>query len=143
MKFMKNLLIAVLVLTMAMSLCACGGNTPADDAAEPTVAQTAPQTEPVKETEETPVDDGKVTYTVSVVDENGNPISGAMVQLCLDTCLPGMTDASGAAVFNVDEADYKVSFLTLPAGYTYSTEEQEFYFEEGSTEITLTLKAEG
>ena len=143
MKYIKNLLIAVLALSLAMSLCACGGDDSAADATEPSVVATVPQTEPVKETEELPADDGKITYTVSVVDENGNPISGAMVQLCLDTCLPGMTDASGAAVFNVEEANYKVSFLTLPAGYTYSTEEQEFYFENGSTEITLTLKAEG
>ena len=64
-----------------------------------------------------------------------------MVQICLDTCFPGMTNESGVAQFSVQEADYKVSFLAMPAGFTYSTEEQEFYFEDGSTELTITLKA--
>ena len=53
-----------------------------------------------------------------------------------------MTDANGQAKFSVMEADYKVSFLSLPAGYTYSGDAQEFYFEEGF-ELTITLKAAG
>ena len=36
---------------------------------------------------------------------------------------------------------YKVSFLALPAGYTYVDDVQEFYFENGSMEMTITLKA--
>lgn len=133
---MKRLICAILVLMMAISLCACGGGEAAE--AEPTVAATeASATVEVTEA----VADGKVTYTIHVQDENGAAIAGAMVQICKDTCLPGMTDAEGNAVFTVDEADYKVSFLTLPAGYTYTTEETEFYFD-GATEITLTLKAE-
>lgn len=134
---MKRLICVALVLMLALGLCACGGEeTPK---AEPTVAVTeAPA--PV-ETEAEAVADGKVTYTIHVQDESGAAIAGAMVQICMDTCLPGMTDAEGNAVFTVDEADYKVSFLTLPAGYTYTTEETEFYFD-GATEITLTLKAE-
>lgn len=133
---MKRLFCAILVLMMAISLCACGGGEAAE--AEPTVAATeASATVEVTEA----VADGKVTYTIHVQDENGAAIAGAMVQICKDTCLPGMTDAEGNAVFTVDEADYKVSFLTLPAGYTYTTEETEFYFD-GATEITLTLKAE-
>lgn len=133
---MKRLICAVLVLLMAFGLCACGGEEAPK--AEPTVAATEAPTVPAEA--EAPAD-GKVTYTIHVQDENGTAIAGAMVQICMDTCLPGMTDAEGNAVFTVDEADYKVSFLTLPAGYTYTTEETEFYFD-GATEITLTLKAE-
>ena len=134
---MKRLICVALVLMLALGLCACSGEEAPK--AEPTVAATeAPA--PV-ETEAEAVADGKVTYTIHVQDESGAAIAGAMVQICMDTCLPGMTDAEGNAVFTVDEADYKVSFLTLPAGYTYTTEETEFYFD-GATEITLTLKAE-
>ena len=86
-------------------------------------------------------DDGKVTYTVNVVDEAGNPIAGAMVQLCKDTCFPGVTDANGVAKFTLAEDEYKVSFLALPAGYTYVDDTQEFYFADGSMELTITLKA--
>lgn len=136
---MKRLICVSLVLMLALSLCACGGEEAPK--AEPTVAATeAPVIPAETETPAAPAD-GKVTYTIHVQDENGTAIAGAMVQICKDTCLPGMTDAEGNAVFTVDEADYKVSFLTLPAGYTYTTEETEFYFD-GATEITLTLKAE-
>ena len=44
--------------------------------------------------------------------------------------------------FNLPEDTYKVSFLALPAGFTYMDEAvQEFYFENGSTDLTITLKA--
>ena len=134
---MKRLICAILALMLALGLCACGSEEA--PAAEPTVAATAEPT--TVEVTEPAQDDGKVTYTIHVQDENGTAIAGAMVQICKDTCLPGMTDAEGNAVFTVDEADYKVSFLSLPAGYAYTTEETEFYFD-GATEITLTLKAE-
>lgn len=134
---MKRLICALLALMMVFGLCACGGNE--EPKAEPTETETQKTTE-AEETEA--VDDGKVTYTVHVEDESGAAMAGVMVQICKDACLPGMTDAEGNAVFTVAEDDYKVSFLSLPAGYTYTTEATEFYFENGSTEITLTLKAE-
>ena len=86
--------------------------------------------------------DGKVTYTVTVTDEQGNPISGMMVQLCKDACIPAVVDANGTATWTVAEDDYKVSFLNLPDGYTYTTEETEFYFADGETSMTIVLKAE-
>lgn len=141
MKNIKNIAALLLVLCMALSLCACGGTeTPATEApaTEAPVVTEAP-TEAVEETEA--ADTGLTTYSVAVVDEEGNGIAGAMVQICQDTCYPGITNEAGVAQFNVAEANYKVSFLALPAGYTYSTEEQEFYFESNSTEITITLKA--
>lgn len=144
---MKKLLVNVLVICTMTAFCACGGNveekndTPAQD-----TQVVAENTEAV--VEETPavetevVDDGKVDYTVTVVDEDGNPIAGALVQLCKESCFPSATDADGVARFSLVEEDYKVSFLTLPAGYTYSGEEQEFYFEDGAVELTITLKPE-
>ena len=130
---MKSVLAFVLVLCMALCLCACGntaGNT-----------ETAPATtESVATTEAAQVDDGKVTYTVKVVDEGNNPVAGAMVQLCKETCLPGVTGADGVAVFNVvEDSEYKVSFMSQPAGY--EGVEEAYYFEAGSYELTITLKA--
>lgn len=80
-------------------------------------------------------------YTVRVVDENGVPVAGAMVQLCKDACVPGMTDAEGTAYFDLPADDYKVAFAVLPAGYAYVDGVQEFCFEKGSRELTITLKA--
>lgn len=136
MKNTKNLVALLLVLCMALSLCACGGK----EAAEPTEAATeAPVivTEPVVEETE-PVDTGLVNYTITVVDEEGNPVANTMVQICLDVCIPAMTNESGVAQFNVAEADYKVSFPMIPEGYVA---EENYYFENGSTEMTITLKA--
>ena len=124
--------IIALLLAMCVMLCACGGaETPATTQA-PLETTAAPAAETV--------DDGKVTYTITVVDESGAPIQGAMVQICLDACYPGMTDANGQAKFSVVEEDYKVSFLSMPAGYT--CDEEAFYFD-GEYEITITLKAAG
>lgn len=138
MKFMKNFCVIALLLCMLLSLCACGSN---ETAAETTEAA------PVVETTEAPVETepelnpGMVIYSVTVVDEGGNPVAGAMVQLCKDSCVPGVTDASGVATFTLAADDYKASMLTMPEGYEYAGEEDTFYFENGSTELTITLKA--
>ena len=132
---MKCFAILALVLCLALSLCACGnaaGNT------ETTAETTADTTAATQEATET-VDDGKVTYTVKVVDEGGNPVAGAMVQLCKETCLPGLTNAEGVAQFDVVEDEYKVSFMVMPEGYQADAEA--FYFDDGSYEMTITLKA--
>ena len=86
------------------------------------------------------VKDGKITYTVKVVDGSGAPMAGVAVQICKDSCMPGVANAEGVATFRVAEDEgYKVSFLTVPEGYT--AEAEEFYFEAGITEMTLTLTA--
>ena len=134
---MNKIMTMLLVLVMALSLCACGGETPAET--EAPVVTEAPAVPEAAETE-APVEE-EDGYTVTVLDEAGSPIAGAMVQLCKDACVPGVTDENGVAKFNLPEDSYKVSFLMLPAGYTYAGEEQEFYFEDGSMELTITLKA--
>jgi hypothetical protein len=140
---MKKISLLALVLCLMLSLCACGGSeAPAATEAPATEAPAteAPVTEAAPETEAT-LAEGMAVYTITVVDEGGNPIAGAMVQMCKDSCIPGMTNAEGVASFTMAEDAYKVSFLTMPAGYELVDETTEFYFESGSTEMTLTLKA--
>lgn len=126
----KHFLIFTLAICLVIGLCACGGKD-----ADPKDSSVAETTEDTVAT----VDDGKVTYTVKVTDEGGNAIAGAAVQLCKDSCLPGMTNAEGIATFKIVEDTYKVSFMTMPAGF--EAEAEEFYFDEGSYELTITLKA--
>lgn len=126
----KRFLTFVLAACLLLGLCACG-----EAAADPTESAEAQTTAGT----EAPTDDGKVTYTVKVVDEGGNPVASAAVQLCKESCLPGMTNAEGVATFRTVEDDYKVSFMTMPAGYAADAEE--FYFDDGSFELTITLKA--
>ncbi len=134
MKIMKSIIMLILVMCLIFSLCACNDDT--NENANETTEESSPISEPENSTT---VEDDKITYTVTVVDEGNNPISGAMVQLCLDACVPSMTNESGVATFNLEAADYKVSFVTMPEGY--SCEEEAFHFEEGSYELTITLKA--
>lgn len=131
MKFLKNSLLLVLALAMVLCLCACAGNE--DKGNQTTAGTTAGTTEATEQK-----DDGKVTYTVKVVDEEGNPVAGAMVQLCLESCMPGKTDDKGVATYKTVEADYKVSFMTMPAGYT--ADQTEYHFADGAYELTITLK---
>ena len=82
-------------------------------------------------------EDNTVTYTVTVVDEDGAPVVGAAVQMCVgDICkLPCPTDANGVAVFeDFDPADYAVKINV--SGYTG---EAEYHFDANATELTVTL----
>ena len=137
---MKNIIALALALCMMLCLCACGGE------AAPVETQPAATEAPVVVTE-APVEEvapaipeGMVQYKVTVVDEAGAPIVGAMVQLCKDSCVPAVTDANGVATFTLPEDDYKASMLAMPAGYAYAGEADTFYFE-GAFELTITLKA--
>lgn len=141
----KRLLALALALCMVLCLFACGSSqteVPTDEEPEQP-KQTQPSAEapaPTKEVEQ----NTNPTYTVKIVDEGGNPIAGAMVQICQgETCMPGpLSGADGTVTFQVAEADYKVSFLGgVPAGYDYTSEQTEFYFEDGSYELTIVLKA--
>jgi hypothetical protein len=90
------------------------------------------------------VDDGKLAYKVIVVDEAGNPIAGAMVQICEGTaCNPGVTNAEGVAEIRAAEGNYEAKMLAMPAGYTYATEQEVFAYGAGEQEVTIVLKSEG
>lgn len=138
MNAMKKMLALLMVLCMALSLMACG---------EDPTESTPPQTEPSKPTESTPAqtqpskpaDDGKITYTVTVTDANGNGLPGAVLQLCLETnCYPCVASSEGVATIDLEEAEYKVSFISVPSGYKA---EDAYYFESGATELTIVLEA--
>lgn len=80
-------------------------------------------------------DKNTVTYTITVVDQNGAPVAETPVQLCVgDICLtPRVTDANGVVVFNIEPATYSVKLPVYDG--------QVFYFDGDSTELTITLTA--
>ncbi len=134
---MKRIIALLLLLCLALGLCACT-SVQEQPTTEPTTAPTAaPTTEP---TEPEP------NYFITVQDTDNNPLAGAIVQMCKlgddGSCTPATTptDAEGKVSFALEEHDYKVSFIVLPAGYTYTDDVQEFYFEEGSNELVIYLK---
>ena len=79
-------------------------------------------------------------YTVKVVDEDGNPLADAEVQLCVigGMCLlPEFTEADGSVTIDAGENTYNVTVRL--DGYVT----QEYVpFPEGSTEVTITLVKE-
>lgn len=135
---MKKLIAALLLVSMVFCLCACGDSQDNNEI-EPPVVTDPVDTDPV----DTDPEVQGVTYTIKVVDEGGNPVAGAMVQLCSDLCLPKITDANGLAVYeNQEELDnYKASVTSYPTGYEQLGEETDFYFGEGVYEVTITVKA--
>lgn len=139
MKTMKILGIIAVLLCIMLSLCACGGEAAPTEAPE-IEAPAVKTTEAPAETEAT-LAEGMAVYTIKVVDEGGTPVVGAMVQLCKESCIPGVTDAEGIATFTLAEDDYKASMLSMPAGYEYAEGIEEYYYDDGAYELTIVLKA--
>ena len=75
-------------------------------------------------------------YTVQVVDENGNPVSGALVSV--DTSF-GYTDASGQVSFTLNRGEY-TAMIVAPEGYT--SDAVSYTFAAGTTKLTVTVTAE-
>ena len=76
--------------------------------------------EDVKATAEAPAGDG--TYTVTYVDQNGDPVPGVMCQVCdAATCQVFVSDANGVCEFTLPAGAYEIHTLKVPAGYEGDT----------------------
>ena len=129
------------MLCVAFSLVACGGNGSAVDTQKENTESTQQDDaqanqDSEEESEVENVDDGKIEYTVTLVDANGAPVAGQMIQVCnAETCFaPVVTDENGVATFRLEESnEYKAKLLT-------DSDDAYVYFEAGSTELTLTVE---
>lgn len=143
----KSLLLFALVLCLTVCLCACGKDTtPTENTTTTTqnnssTTTTTTGTQTVAATTTTKAEN---TYTVKVVDEGGNPIAGINVQWCLETCIPGLTNEQGVATplgALIPGENYKVSVMESSLLNTnYTIDNNEFYYEDGSYELTIVLK---
>lgn len=140
------LLAAVLALCTLMSFVACDGTENGTDGETTTQAATqAPtQNETTKEPADeqtTRADDGKVTYTVKVVDANGTPVKDVAVQFCDDNgCrMPVATNEEGIVTLTDKASNFHVTIASVPAGY--AADSNEYYFDD-ETMLTVTLTAE-
>lgn len=130
MNMVKKLSVFCLVLCLTLCLAACvAGSEDTDGGSTTTTASTTTTTA-----------SNLPTYKVTVVDENGAPIAGAYPQICVGTsCIPMMmTGADGVATKEAESAEYKVSFIIVPAGYVA---EDAYYFDGDAKEMVITLKA--
>lgn len=141
---MKRILFVLLAITMVFGLCACGGNTEESKAvSEPDVSKTESKAESVEASKEESVPTALPEFTVTVVDEEGNPVAGAQIQICdsSNICfMPANSDSEGKAVIKniVVENGYTLKVPVVPAGYEYKGE-AEVALEAGSTEYTVEL----
>lgn len=137
---MKRIITIFLVLSTLLCLCACGEETDTSvtESSTAVVSQAVSTEESKAESKEESV--ATASFKVKVVDEEGNVISGVMVQLCKDTCMPAMSNSEGIATFNAEITEgHKLSVLSCPNGYVYEGE-AEVYLDSGITEYTVTLK---
>lgn len=138
----KRIVTAILMLCMVVGLCACGNGSTGNsqDTEKQNTEDSQKQEESESENSESEEADGKIVYKVKVVDQNGDAVAGASVQMCLDSCMWANTNDEGVAELKLAEADgYKAEVLALPEGYTEVNEEP-VYLESGVTEITLTVE---
>ena len=136
----------MLAMLLALSCLLMACDTPAPDtdttAAETEAPPEAPTETPTEAPTAAPTEapSTKVPYTVTVKDQNGNPVEGAAVQMCDDKgCkMPAATDANGVVTFTYDPSNYHITIVECPAGYTCDPE-QAFYFEGEATELTVEI----
>lgn len=149
MKHIKTLVAFLLLACMAFCLFACdnGDSSSASSAAESSskaVSETSSEAASEASSEAESKEESKTaSFTVKVVDTDGNAVAGAMVQVCKDSCIPAKADENGVATFPIEITDgYKLSVLSCPAGYEYKGE-AEIYLDSGITEYTLELTKAG
>lgn len=139
MKNIKSIVAVMLLLCMAVSLCACTTSAPTGTTEAPEATTTVPATT-TKPTE--PTTDGKVDYTITVLKPDGTPAVDAWIMVCTDEkCFtPKGTDENGVVVFRLEPMEgYKAK---LDGSYDGCQEMTEYvYFETGSTELTIQLVA--
>ena len=76
------------------------------------------------DTDENP-EDAPQAYSVMVVDQNGYPVEGVIVNFCTDTaCTPGETDQTGLITFTGEPDAYHVQIIEAPEGYSWDEEEE-------------------
>ena len=142
---MKRLTTWLLVMSLALGLCACG-EAPVEPTEVPTEAAVQTPAEVPEEvlvTEE--VIEGSlenldgVQYTVVVIDQNENAVSG--VQICLENEEGTLydTDELGVASFTMPAGRYSVTIVRMPDGYSYAEDVRSFTFAENSNHLTIVL----
>lgn len=81
-----------------------------------------------------------VTFTVRYTDENGDPVSGVMCQVCDDsTCQMFVSDEMGICAISLTGTGYELHTLKIPEGYTGDTQTAVPIPAQGGA-LTITLE---
>ena len=84
---------------------------------------------------------GEGTYTVSFLDQHGDPVPGCVVNFCTDTlCTTVAADEAGMAVFTGEPYAYHIQVIQVPEGYSFDTSQQIDAVPEGQVLIVVVEK---
>lgn len=62
-------------------------------------------------------------YTVYVVDQNGDPVPGAFLNICTDSmCMPTQSDENGVIAFDGAPDVYHLQLIAVPDGYSFDAD---------------------
>ena len=109
------------VLILALLLAGCGGK----DSGSATA----------------PLAEAAADYTIKVTDQKGDPVAGAVVNICTDTtCEPQTTDGNGFIYYSGDMNNYHLEVIKVPEGYDIGEDADLYTGEE--TQISLQVMKE-
>ncbi len=96
-----------------------------------------------------PAAEEMVIHNVTVTDQNGNPVAGVTMQLCIKLCQPCTpTDASGKtscgiAESSLAEGSVMLKLLSVPEGYSKPEEVNadgyHYIFADGETDVIIVI----
>ena len=116
---MKRLTVLCLTLLLALSLCACGGDTPAEETTDPATESAATETTPeaTPETESKPASENRYTGTGILMGQT--PMEGEESWLELEpdgTAVLFLADSEFAGTYTLTDGALAVSFPDLGDG---------------------------
>lgn len=133
----RSLIAAIVTFSVSAIIFTACGSKPADIPSSAAPDKTsAPAVSEELKTELSAPQNG---YTFTVLDECGNPVSGAVVQICSETqCVQIKTDDSGIAFFKAEPGVYDIHILKAPEEFLIDIDCERT--TPDVTEITITLK---
>ena len=145
---MKKVLMLIIAAMLLLTVVSCGNaETSKSEAPTETPTVSAPATEEPTATP-TPDKPEKITYTVTVKDNDGNSVAGVEVQICVgDICMkPNATGEDGTVTFSISDPGevlpkVQINGENSTAGYEYPTEKTEIPTGQTGIEITVTKTA--
>lgn len=86
--------------------------------------------------------DGEQTYTVLVVDQNGNPVPEVAIAFCSATgCTNVFTDEEGKCTYKGPAYKYHITVVEAPDGYSEDLND-DVYTEKYSCSVTIVIEKE-
>ena len=126
---MKRMVTILLTMFMTLSLAACGVG------GDSTTQSSSGQSGTVQSDNK-----AETLYTVTVKDQDGNGVSGCVVNFCnAASCSPVTADEKGVYSYIGEAYAYHVQVVKVPDGYRYDTSKEYTADKDGGNiDVTVT-----